>query len=672
MELTNIGVPTRTLNALHKKRLYTVADILEFSPRKYRFFGSIKQLSECVSDEFVAVKALQIQVQKKFMNGKKKPYLSFRFQSEQGQYFFVNMFDRVFHYEKFLENNGKEIVICGRFKLTEFGPSFDEVTDFFSVDSYKPFVSPVYSNIKGVSDDKLNELRQRFFEMQSEIVEKPVRERSGLDLMPYQMALYRLHHPQSFEQVSKAKERLLFNDLLYFNLALKTNVVDAPTETKKVYSSWATTQKFISSLPYSLTDGEGSQRSTLNDIFLKAKNGKRVNMLVQGDVGCGKTIVAAALMMFSAENGYQSVLMAPRDVLARQHYEEIKGYADQMGFTCVFLGGGLKAKEKRDILAGIKSGSIDFIVGTHACIADSVKYKKLGAVITDEEHLFGVEQKEALMKKAQDGVHSLSMSATPIPRTMATVMYGQQKEIKIISKKPAGRLPIITTGEQKRENAFARMLEEIESGHQCYVVCPAIEENDKSDLVSLEKIESIYRSYFEPKGIKIGIVNGKLKKEEVEKNIADFVENETQILLSTTVIEVGVNVPNSTVMVIEQADRFGLATLHQLRGRVGRNALQSYCVLICEGENNPRVEVMCQTNDGFKISEADLQQRGSGDLLGTAQSGMNDYVEKMLNNPEMFARTEKLADYCLESDYGYFLIEKYQEHLRLESEGGAK
>ena len=224
---------------------------------------------------------------------------------------------------------------------------------------------------------------------------------------------------------------------------------------------------------------------------------------------------------------------------------------------------------------------------------------------------------------------------------MATVMYGQQKEIKIISKKPAGRLPIITTGEQKRENAFARMLEEIESGHQCYVVCPAIEENDKSDLVSLEKIEAIYRSYFEPKEIKIGIVNGKLKKEEVEKNIAGFVDNKIQILLSTTVIEVGVNVPNSTVMVIEQADRFGLATLHQLRGRVGRNALQSYCMLMCKDESNPRVEVMCQTNDGFKISEADLQQRRSGDLLGTAQSGMNDYVEKMLNNPEMFAKTEK-------------------------------
>ena len=415
-----------------------------------------------------------------------------------------------------------------------------------------------------------------------------------------------------------------------------------------------------------MTSGDGGQKGVLNDIFRKIRDGERVNMLLQGDVGCGKTIVAAALMMYSAENNYQSVLIAPRDVLAKQHYEEIKGYAEKMGFTCVFLGGGLKVSEKKKVLKEIESGNVDFIVGTHACIADSVKYHNLGVVITDEEHLFGVEQKEALIKKAKDGVHSLSMSATPIPRTMASVIYGDQKEIRVISQKPAGRLPIITTGEQQREKAFARMEEQISLGHQCYVVCPAIEENEKSDLTSIEAVEVLYRSYFEPKGIEIGIVNGKMKKEEVEANISDFVANKKQILISTTVIEVGVNVPNSTVMVIEQADRFGLATLHQLRGRVGRNALQSYCILICEDENNSRVQVMCDTNDGFKIAEADLEQRGSGDLLGTAQSGSNKYVEKMLNNPQLFAITSRVADYCKENGFGNFLVQQYREHLELD------
>lgn len=259
------------------------------------------------------------------------------------------------------------------------------------------------------------------------------------------------------------------------------------------------------------------------------------------------------------------------------------------------------------------------------------------------------------------------MSATPIPRTMASVLYGDQKEIRIISQKPAGRLPIITTGEQQREKAFARMEEQINLGHQCYVVCPAIEDNEKSDLTSIEAVEGIYRSYFEPKGVKISIVNGKMKKEDVEANIADFVANKSQILISTTVIEVGVNVPNSTVMVIEQADRFGLATLHQLRGRVGRNSLQSYCVLICEDEKNSRVQVMCDTNDGFKIAEADLEQRGSGDLLGTSQSGANKYVEKMLDNPQMFATTGRVADFCKQNGYGKFLIQQYREHLELDA-----
>lgn len=666
MELQKINNSTRTTNALKKKHIHTVSDLLEFSPSKYRFYGKPVSVNQCAPEQYVAIQAKQLYVRKNKLSKRRQYFLIFRFQDKFGVEFDVTLFEGAFNFEKYLENNEKTLVICGRFKITEYGISMDDISGFYPAENYHPHIYPIYPYIKGVGVENLANMRSHYLEMQPEILEKKALDFAGMNLLSYPEALKLLHYPTNYQDITRAKNRLLFNDLLYFSLSLKREFVETPKITEKRFTSWSKTQQFIASLPFSLTSGDGGQRSVLNDIFKKIKDGERVNMLLQGDVGCGKTIVAAALMMYSAENNYQSVLIAPRDVLAKQHYEEIKSYAEKMGFTCVFLGGGLKASEKKKILKEIESGEVDFIVGTHACIAESVKYHNLGAVITDEEHLFGVEQKESLVKKAKDGVHSLSMSATPIPRTMATVIYGDQKEIRVISQKPAGRLPIITTGEQQREKAFARMEEQIALGHQCYVVCPAIEENEKSDLTSIEAVEVLYRSYFEPKGIEIGIVNGKLKKEEVEANISDFVANKKQILISTTVIEVGVNVPNSTVMVIEQADRFGLATLHQLRGRVGRNALQSYCILICEDENNPRVQVMCDTNDGFKIAEADLEQRGSGDLLGTAQSGANKYVEKMLNNPQLFAITNRVADYCKENGLGNFLIQQYEEHSELD------
>lgn len=666
MELQKINNSTRTTNALKKKHIHTVSDLLEFSPSKYRFYGNPVSVSQCVPEQYVAIQATQLFVKKNKLSKRRQFFLVFRFRDQFGVEFDVTLFEGAFNFEKYLENNNKVLVICGRFKVNEYGASLDDISGFYPIENYRPHIYPIYPYIKSVGAENLANMRSHYLEMQPEILEKKALDEAGIDLVSYPEALKFLHYPTNYQDITRAKNRILFNDLLYFSLSLKEGIVETPKITEKRFLSWSKTQQFIASLPFSLTSGDGGQKGVLNDIFRKIRDGERVNMLLQGDVGCGKTIVAAAIMMYSAENNYQSVLIAPRDVLAKQHYEEIKGYAEKMGFTCVFLGGGLKVSEKKKVLKEIESGNVDFIVGTHACIADSVKYHNLGVVITDEEHLFGVEQKEALIKKAKDGVHSLSMSATPIPRTMASVIYGDQKEIRVISQKPAGRLPIITTGEQQREKAFARMEEQISLGHQCYVVCPAIEENEKSDLTSIEAVEVLYRSYFEPKGIEIGIVNGKMKKEEVEANISDFVANKKQILISTTVIEVGVNVPNSTVMVIEQADRFGLATLHQLRGRVGRNALQSYCILICEDENNSRVQVMCDTNDGFKIAEADLEQRGSGDLLGTAQSGSNKYVEKMLNNPQLFAITSRVADYCKENGFGNFLVQQYREHLELD------
>lgn len=668
MKLERLGLATRTLNALKKKKIYTTRDFVQFLPKKYHHYKEPKNIWECEPGDYEAVIGQQDYVQKKQMNGKFKNYLSFRFSpvTDEGTAFFVRMFNNVFKMGEYAANTGKTMVVCGRVKHDDYGWSVDDISYMIPLDEYAPHTHPVYPSISGVSDEMMQKIRKQLLTMQSELLEPDIYEESGM--MDYTGALNALHYPapSSADKIEKAHERLLYNDLLYFSLSLKQNEAEAPTTTEKSYTKWDKTLRFIESLPFQLTSGEGSQKEVLNSIFMNAKKGKRNNILLQGDVGCGKTIVAAALMMYSAENNYQSVLMAPREVLARQHYEEIKGYADANHITCAFLHSGLKAAERKSILKEIASGNISFVIGTHSCISKDVKYKNLGAVITDEEHLFGVNQKAALIQKAMDGVHSLSMSATPIPRTMASVIYGQQKEIRIITKKPAGRLPIVTKNFFARESVFPLLEEEIGKGHQGYVVCPAIEDNDNTDIVSIELVESMYREHFEPKGIKIGIVNGKMKKEDVAKTVSDFVENKIQILISTTVIEVGVNVPNATVMVVEQAERFGLASLHQLRGRVGRSTHQSYCALICADPFNERVLAMCKTSDGFKIAEEDLKQRGSGDLIGTSQSGINKYVEEMLENPELFLEASRAADKCIENNYGRFLMAEYEDHLEEE------
>lgn len=672
MNLKNINIPTRTINALSKKNIFTTKDLVEFIPRKYQKYGKPREIWSCQEGEYCPVLCRQISVVKNQMKSRNKNYLLFRFENlSNGQQFKVSLFYNVFKLAQYALNNGEQMVICGRVRFDDvYGPSIDDISAMIRAENYKPFYFSTYSDVKGVSDENLKNMRDNFIYMAPELLEKEIVQEANI--MPYKQALENIHYPENDEMLERAKYRLRFNDMFYFASSLNANKADTPNTTNKVFKTWDKAQKFVSSLPFKLTEGQGSQKEVLNEIFINAKNGKRNNILLQGDVGCGKTIVAATLMVYAEENGYQSVLMAPRGVLARQHYEEIKGYAESLDIKCAFLHSDLKTKERKELLEGIKTGDIKFIVGTHSCISKDVKYANLGAVITDEEHLFGVEQKKALLEKAKDGAHQLSMSATPIPRTMATVMYGDQKEIKIISKKPAGRKEIITNAYIDRKDVFNLMLNEIKNGHQAYVVCPAIEDNPNADLISIETVEKEYKSFFNSQGISVGIVNGKMKAEESKSVIDKFKNNEIQILIATTVIEVGVNVPNATVITIEQANNFGLASLHQLRGRVGRSDIQSYCALLCDDQENERIQVMCQTNDGFKIAEADLKQRGSGDLIGTAQSGANKYVEDMLNNPELFIKAESLVKKYESKNYGRFLMAEYEEHLRMSEEYNKK
>lgn len=665
MKLNDAGVSTRAVNALKKKDIYTVLDFLEFAPRKYFYFSDPKPIEECEIGEYCAVIGKLVSVSKK-VTKTNRDYIQFKFNPiyPDGVKFTAQMYTNVYKINEYFALNNNDIVICGKVNYDDFfGYMVSEIKAISLASEYSSYIEPVYSNVKGVSDYKMNIMRNTFLRNVGEILEKDIIEEYGL--MLYRKALIYLHYPESLEEISEAKKRLIFNDLLYFNMSLKISEVKTPDNTDRVFEKIDLTNSFIDGLPFSLTSGSNSQESVLNAMFDRAREGKRNNVLLQGDVGCGKTIVAAAFMVFAYENGYQSVLMAPREVLAKQHYDEIKTYADSLNIKCAFLHSGMKVKERRKLLKGIESGEIGFIIGTHSCISDDVIYNKLGAVIVDEEHLFGVNQKQDIIDKALDGVHSISMSATPIPRSLATVLYGDQKQMEVITKKPAGRLEIKTTALTDRYLSFEKVREEIEKGRQVFVVCPAIEENKNFDIIGVDEVEKDYKKYFEPLGIKIASLNGKMKSSDMDKIVQQFVDKEIDILISTTVIEVGVNVPNATVMNIEQANRFGLASLHQLRGRVGRSSYQSYCQLICEDPTNPRIQAMCDTNDGFKIAQVDLELRGSGNLLGTEQSGENKFILSMFDNPEIFEETKELAQKCLDENKGKFLLKKYSEHFDL-------
>lgn len=659
MLIDEMDLQKRTISALKKKKIYTENDMVSFVPRVYHDYRRVKQIGELTDGEYAAVKGVITRVDKKYGS---RYYTVIRLENDDGHFLTAMYFARADYFAKvFGEHMREEVVICGKIKAEyKFGRMLYSMTPpehYFFNASFKPWIDSVYPNIKGVSDD----MRDSLIKTALDKVEEPLSWElmSKFNFMDYRSALKEVHRPTDIERLRNARERLLFNDLLYFSILFRLGETQDDLKSGILFNRVELSQKFIKSLKFELT---GDQKGVLNKMVMASRAGKRNNILLQGDVGCGKTIVAVIMMLTAFENGYQSVLMAPREVLAMQHFKEIEGYAMNYGINCCFLHSKMKASEKREAYRKINNGEVSFIVGTHACLSEQIDYMNLGLVIIDEEHLFGVDQKEKLEKKAVEGVHMLSMSATPIPRTLASIMYGNKKEIMLIRTKPNGRLPVQTAVQVTHKNILPFLEKQINEGHQCYVVCPAIEDNAENTVSSIDSVSKIYGDYFSPEGIKIGIVHGKLENSEIEETIRKFSNNEIKILISTTVIEVGVNVPNATVIVIEQADRFGLASLHQLRGRVGRSSLQSYCILRSEDPENERLGVMTRTTDGFEIAEADLKQRGTGNLIGAEQSGANKYVEEMLNNPELFKKASEVAAFCYQHGYADRLIRLYKEH----------
>ena len=517
-----------------------------------------------------------------------------------------------------------------------------------------------YEKIRGISESNFERIINECLE-HATIPDKVPRELlHKYNLIPKDEAIREMHKPSSVEQIKRAKYRLNMDDLLYFALQLEEKNRNLPAGSAYGIHSLAITTKIIENLPFQLTK---DQKSAYEELVNRIRSGKRLNALIQGDVGCGKTILAFLLMFVMADNGFQSVLLAPTQVLASQHYNELKEMAAPYDIDVVYIANGLKKKEREAILKSIEDGSALMIVGTHSVLSKEVKFHDLGLSITDEEHRFGVLQREEITTKAKAGMHTVMMSATPIPRSLSDVLLSTT-EVFNIQSMPNGRKPIQTAICASQNTIFQFIKKEIEKGHQAYVVCPLIEDKQGA-MEGILSVEQTYAEYTDAFGKgAVAVLNGKMKEDETENVIQSFKNGEIKILVSTTVVEVGVNVPNATVIVINNAERFGLASLHQLRGRVGRGNSPGYCILNSVHKDNKRLIALCKYKNGFQIAEADYALRGSGNILGTEQSGSNYYVELSMRYPDLFSELQKYAKKYMDTGEAEMIVKTYQMSIK--------
>ncbi len=482
-------------------------------------------------------------------------------------------------------------------------------------------VLPVYPLTAGLSNSSVLKAVQQALAIcdpPEEILPEQVRQEYGI--LPAERAYYAIHQPASMEEAELAKKRLIFEEFFVFSAGLSLMRAARATKTVAPYEN-VDLSPFYKALPFTLT---GAQNRAIGEIAADLRRGAPMNRLVQGDVGSGKTMVAAAAAYLAVQNGQQAALMAPTEILAEQHFQGLQKLLTPLGIRVSLLTGSLTPRQKTRLREQIAAHETDLIIGTHALLTNATAFARLGLVIADEQHRFGVAQRSALTDKGVN-THLLVMSATPIPRTLALLMYGDL-DVSILDELPPGREPVdtflVNESYRARLNGFIR--KQVAEGHQCFVVCPAVEENEALNLKAAEVwAETLQKTVFPD--LRVGLLHGQMKAAEKEAIMADFAAGKADVLVATTVIEVGVDVPNATLMVIEDADRFGLSQLHQLRGRVGRGKAKSYCILVSHNKNpetQQRMKALCQTTDGFRIAEEDLRLRGPGDFFGSRQSGL--------------------------------------------------
>lgn len=658
MQLANLGVTPAKEKQFNKKGIFSVEDLVRFFPRAYNDCSNITGI---LPENAVSIIIVRINDVRLYNNGI-PVIVATCTEKQSGKRVNISWFHQNYLYSRICFLRNSEVLVSG--KIT-----YNMQYDNYSISSPLVFTSdikngariyPVYSKINGMSDEYLSgKIAEALkFDVQETCPEHVIQDNKLLSL---QAAINELHSPTSTERLELAKERLVFDDLLYFALRMEKSDRMVSRGSQYGVKTLKMTTQIIESLPYSLTE---DQKNTLRSMVSHMKQGKRINALVQGDVGCGKSIIAFLMMVVAADSGYQAVLMAPTQVLAKQHYEDFSNLVAPFGLKTALLGGNtMKKSEKEKILEEIRTGEIQFVIGTHAVLNKDIQYKALAIAITDEEHKFGVLQRASLVEKASTGVHSITMSATPIPRSLAMVIYGNNIQMHTIKTMPRGRMPVKTAVSNSLNGVFRFLLQQINQGRQIYVVCPMIEKNeDVVGVKSVEEISELYRNILEPKGISVSTLTGKTPKDEAAEIISRFKCGEIKVLVSTTVIEVGVNVPNASAIVIHNAERFGLSGLHQLRGRVGRGKYQSYCVLFSDDKNNERLAAMVATNDGFKIAEEDLRLRGAGEFIGTKQSGDDKYMALMLAYPERYEEIKKIAEKMLDVGEDRLVLERMKAY----------
>lgn len=482
-------------------------------------------------------------------------------------------------------------------------------------------ILPIYPLTAGLTNAALLRLVQQALAvcgLPEEILPAEVREKYGI--LPAERAYFAIHEPNSMAEAELAKKRMIFEEFFVFSAGLALMRAARKEKKTEPYTDFDMAP-FYDSLPFTLT---GAQSRAVGEILEDFRRGIPMNRLVQGDVGSGKTMVAAAAAYCAARNGAQTALMAPTEILAEQHFASLSALFVPLGVSVALLTGSMTGKQKKDVRERIAAGEVQVVIGTHALLSESTRFEHLGLVITDEQHRFGVGQRSRLSAKGEDP-HLLVMSATPIPRTLALILYGDL-DVSILDELPPGREPVDTflVGESYRPRINAFIRKQVAEGHQCFVVCPAVEENEELGIKAASVwAETLQQTVFPD--LRIALLHGQMKGAEKEAAMASFARGEADVMVATTVIEVGVDVPNATLMVIEDADRFGLSQLHQLRGRVGRGKAKSYCILTTHNRNPEtlqRLKALCKTTDGFKIAEEDLRLRGPGDFFGSRQSGL--------------------------------------------------
>jgi len=683
------GIGPSIAKKLAKKGIHTLEDLLYFLPRDYEDRRKVIPIGDLREGQKAVVFGEILKSGTSQLYKRKIFYA----QITDGTGFLTlkwfNFNERV--WRKLLAP-GKNIFVIG--EVSRFGkeleiihPELIEEGDEDKLSVEIGHIVPVYSSIEGVSEKYFRKIIKSAVEEYGDYLESsiPLEILKRRGFVPLNVAIKNLHFPEPKEDILLLKrgesiyhKSLSFDEFFFLELALglrkgrikKERGIKFNTESKLV-------EEFIKKLPFELTD---AQKRVIEEIKNDMAKEVPMNRLLQGDVGCGKTVVAFIAALIAIDNGYQVAFMTPTEILAEQHYYNFRQYAQLMGISTALLTGGIPPAKKREIYHGLSTGYINFVIGTHALFQEKVEIKKLGLVIIDEQHRFGVLQRAALREKAKGIIpDTLVMTATPIPRTLALTIYGDL-DLSIIDEMPKGRKPIITElyHEYNKNRAYQKAKEILKEGYQAYVILPLIEESEKMDLKAVTTYgEFLQKEIF--KDFKVRILHGKMSSYEKEKIMHDFKRKEIDVLVSTTVVEVGVDVPNATVMIIEHAERFGLSQLHQLRGRVGRSDIQSYCFLIAykismDSPAYQRLQILCETNDGFRIAEEDLKLRGPGEFLGTKQSGylefrgadiVKDYPILLQAREEAFKLIEKdpeLKNYPILKEE---LMRRWEERLKL-------